>query len=255
MHLGHTHIQAKSFQHKGEPKMKAKTLFLFSFLFLFLPLVQTTNFETIFAGENITQHFDYCENLTIEIIPCEENEWFAFPNCTETSTGYFECNCTDNWNVYLKPAINSVGSFNITFINYYTRYTSTGHHRSSSGKETTEIIYKNTTTLIHEYMENEKKMKEFYEKIEDNKELITNLTKTIFSQSEQIRAMNKSLKRLIIIFLFIGTIIGAVITGVIIGLVLRSEKIKSFFKQFRVEVVKPKKKEDKVNYKFKPTNK
>ena len=72
----------------------------------------------IFGGQPITYTFDKCTYLVVNITPSELHEWTA-QGCDELVAGNFYCNCYDNFNLVLTPAVNSVGDFTITMTNYY----------------------------------------------------------------------------------------------------------------------------------------
>ena len=73
------------------------------------------------GGESLYFEFERCEHLTVNINPCEPNEWTA-NGCTEQSTGNWHCGCHDNYQLNLTPAVNSFGTFTITMTNYYNGY-------------------------------------------------------------------------------------------------------------------------------------
>lgn len=70
------------------------------------------------AGNPITYDIGRCEQLEVSIEPCEPDEWMV-DDCNETETGFFSCTCSDNFQVSLTPATNSVGIFDIEIISYY----------------------------------------------------------------------------------------------------------------------------------------
>lgn len=73
----------------------------------------------ITGGEQITYHFDTCDYYTVTITNTTLGEWTT-KDCTETTAGVFKnCPCTNNYDVKLTPAVNSVGNFSITISSYY----------------------------------------------------------------------------------------------------------------------------------------
>lgn len=72
----------------------------------------------LFGGETVSYNFSKCNYLTVNITPCEDNEW-TVENCIEESIGNFYCSCNDDYNLNLTPAVNSVGTFVITMTNFY----------------------------------------------------------------------------------------------------------------------------------------
>lgn len=70
------------------------------------------------AGDTISYNFSTCDYLTVNITPCEENEWYV-ENCIQELTGNWFCDCQDNYQLNLTPAPNCVGEFVITMTSYY----------------------------------------------------------------------------------------------------------------------------------------
>ena len=126
-------------------KKQLLPFFLFS-LFLLTPI------NAIYGGEEITYHIDQCDRLTVTIYPYEKNEWSIYPNCTDKKIGLWECNCTDDWDINLKPKVNSVGTFNVTIDYTYSQIKETAEfsYPSHGGGIRYEEIILNVTKTITE---------------------------------------------------------------------------------------------------------
>jgi len=74
--------------------------------------------NAIYGGETISFPFEKCQDLLVNITPCEVGEWVA-ENCVEESICNFVCDCTDDYVLNLTVAENSVGTFEITLTNYW----------------------------------------------------------------------------------------------------------------------------------------
>jgi len=90
----------------------------------------------LYGGETINYTFDKCEYLTakIEANNLSYNEWDIEPNCTETSLGFWDCQCEDNWTLFLAPKPNAVGTYNLTLLNYYSEAESEVIHQKGTGR-------------------------------------------------------------------------------------------------------------------------
>jgi hypothetical protein len=101
----------------------------------------------LYGGESITYHLEKCNYLTTIIQPSELGEW-TISNCTEKTPGFFNCTCEDDYTITLKPAINSIGTFNITLniTQDYTPETTTCPTCSGGGGGSyTRYVYINNT--------------------------------------------------------------------------------------------------------------
>lgn len=157
--------------------------------FLFLFLIPSA--LAIYGGEKITYHIDSCESLNVTIKPYQEYEWSVTPNCSDHKSGKWICNCTDDWDITLKPKINSVGTFNITIIYIYSKpevkeiikfeYPVSGgrvRYRDivlNLTKEIEKIVYRNQTMEIPVYYENETKLVEANLTIQELNETIQSM--------------------------------------------------------------------------------
>lgn len=118
-------------------------------IFIILLLIPIS--YSIYGGETINYTFEKCSSITVEIKTdnLSYSEWIIEPNCTETSLGFWECYCEDNWSLLLTPRPNAVGTYGLTLFNYYTGETETEtiHHYS------TRTIYIQNETNITETIE------------------------------------------------------------------------------------------------------
>lgn len=81
---------------------------------LLLTLTFVTCAYALHGGETLTYNFPSCSLLTANITNVSLGEWTLSPNCTEETAGNFNCNCSDNWTLYLTPAVNAIGNYTIT---------------------------------------------------------------------------------------------------------------------------------------------
>ena len=109
----------------------------------------------MYGGDAISYNFSSCSNLLVNITNAQLGEWNAYPNCTEETAGYFFCDCTEGWTLYLSPKPNSVGEFNVSVQDFYqgapvstTQSTvSVGSGGSFGSLGTTTTTITTTTTL------------------------------------------------------------------------------------------------------------
>jgi len=120
-----------------------------------------------YGGETRGFFFTKCDKIEVDIFGVENyGEWDADPYCVETSPGHFECNCSDNFMLYLTPAPNAVGSYNITITNYYEEKV-----RTITKTVTIEVPYENKTKIeelnktLEDLQERFDAMQEFYQKV------------------------------------------------------------------------------------------
>jgi len=115
-----------------------------------------------YGGDSITYHFEKCNAIEVNITTAELNE-FILNDCAEISPGYFECNCSDDYDLNITPAANSVGTFNISITNYYDQEVETVEVHTSGAtrtvyvtttiqNETAEELVENLTELANEYI-------------------------------------------------------------------------------------------------------
>ncbi|MHA1302760.1 MAG: hypothetical protein ACTSPI_03550 [Candidatus Heimdallarchaeaceae archaeon] len=106
---------------------------------------------SLYGGETLNYTFEKCSYITVEIKTdnISYSEWIIEPNCTETSLGFWECYCEDNWDILLTPRPNAVGTYELTLFNYYTVKTETEtiHHYN------TRKVYIQNKTNITETIE------------------------------------------------------------------------------------------------------
>jgi hypothetical protein len=124
---------------------KKKIIFTIALALMFLPIP----INALYGGETINYTFANCQNLTVNITNSQMKEWSASPNCTEETAGNFNCNCSDNWTLYLTPATNAVGNYTITMTNGFyaeTQNVVVSYGGGGGGIPTTTTTIKATTT-------------------------------------------------------------------------------------------------------------
>lgn len=117
------------------------------YLALLLLLVTSAYALTTYGGDTFTYIIDKCDKLHISIQPSDLTEWNV-SECNETVAGEFECECYTNRSVHLTPAINSVGTFNITINITGGVYYECPTCRSGGGGGGTRTVYINNTRNI-----------------------------------------------------------------------------------------------------------
>ena len=124
---------------------------------ILLPLFIFSLFLTpslaLVGGDEIAFHVDRCEQLNVTITPYEPYEWSVVFNCSNHKSGKWICNCTDDWDIFLRPKYNSVGVFDILIEYVYSE--------PEPVRETVTFSYPSHTSIVR------------------YKDITLNLTKTI----------------------------------------------------------------------------
>lgn len=89
------------------------------FLLLVIPIVYG-----LYGGDTWSYLLENCDKYNITITPCEVNEW-KINGCIENNTGFWMCNCSDNYSINLTSASNSLGNFTIKIDYMWTTLTET----------------------------------------------------------------------------------------------------------------------------------
>ena len=81
----------------------------------------------MYGSDTLNYPLDRCEKYNVTISPCDIGEW-EIEGCNETSTGFWICNCTDNYVLNMTPAKNSVGNFviEISYVYLFNGIPNTG---------------------------------------------------------------------------------------------------------------------------------
>lgn len=108
--------------------------------------------QPIFGGEKISYNIPLCEQLTVNITPCEDGEW-KVDNCNSTEVGIWYCDCSDNYVLNLTPAVNAVGTYDLEISYTYlapepTKETVTFEYIPPIG-----VIYKDITLNVTKTVE------------------------------------------------------------------------------------------------------
>lgn len=97
----------------------------------------------LYGGESYTYHLDQCDNATVTI-NANQSEWTIL-NCTETSLGQYQCNCTNNYNMIFQSKPNVIGTYNINISYSYTTSAQNGRSGGGGGGSSKRV---NTTITL-----------------------------------------------------------------------------------------------------------
>ncbi len=78
----------------------------------------------LYGGETWRYHFEYCEELKVNITATEEiteGEYIILNNCTKNYTNYYICDCNDDYNFNVTFKINTVNNYTFHFNYDYSK--------------------------------------------------------------------------------------------------------------------------------------